>query len=90
MCFGRAARGAQAEASDHIVRGVVVGGGIPIVEKEAHLEVEIDELDRRIITELQDNGRKPSTEIARRLVVPFTNACHDRVDSLGLVAGGPE
>lgn len=40
------------------------------MEKEGLLEFEIDELDRRIITELQDNGRKPSTEIARRLGVP--------------------
>ena len=38
--------------------------------KEGQAEVELDDLDRRIITELQDNGRKPSTEIARRLGVP--------------------
>ena len=40
------------------------------MEKEEPYEFEIDELDRRIITELQDNGRKPSTAIARRLGVP--------------------
>lgn len=33
---------------------------------------ELDELDLRIITALQDDGRKPSTEIARELDVPRT------------------
>jgi Lrp/AsnC family transcriptional regulator, regulator for asnA, asnC and gidA len=40
------------------------------VEKDGLGEFELDELDLRIITELQDDGRKPSAEIARRLDVP--------------------
>jgi Lrp/AsnC family transcriptional regulator for asnA, asnC and gidA len=40
------------------------------VEKEGSHGFELDALDRRIIAELQDDGRKPSTEIARRLGVP--------------------
>jgi len=51
------------------------------VGKEEQLEIEIDELDRRIITELQDNGRKPSTEIARRLGVPRPTVAR-RIDRL--------
>ncbi|CAA9552987.1 MAG: hypothetical protein AVDCRST_MAG18-467 [uncultured Thermomicrobiales bacterium] len=40
------------------------------MEKEEANGFELDELDLRIISELQDDGRKPSTEIARELDVP--------------------
>lgn len=44
-------------------------------------EIELDELDLRIITELQDDGRKPSTEIARQLGVPRTTVAR-RIERL--------
>ncbi len=40
------------------------------MEKAEPTGLDLDELDLRIINELQDDGRKPSTEIARRLGVP--------------------
>jgi Lrp/AsnC family transcriptional regulator for asnA, asnC and gidA len=58
-----------------------MSGGIPTVEKEELDGFELDELDRRIITELQDDGRKPSTEIARRLGVPRPTVAR-RIDRL--------
>ena len=42
---------------------------------------EIDELDLRIIAALQDDGRKPSTEIARELAVPRTTVAR-RIERL--------
>ena len=43
--------------------------------------LELDELDLRIITALQDDGRKPSTEIARELDVPRTTVAR-RIERL--------
>jgi Lrp/AsnC family transcriptional regulator for asnA, asnC and gidA len=51
------------------------------VVKEDLGEFELDELDLRIITELQDDGRKPSAEIARRLDVPRPTVAR-RIDRL--------
>jgi Lrp/AsnC family transcriptional regulator for asnA, asnC and gidA len=43
--------------------------------------LEIDELDLRIITALQNDGRRPSTEIARQLGVPRTTVAR-RIERL--------
>ena len=58
-------------------------------------EFELDDLDMRIIAELQDDGRKPSTEIARRLGVPRTTVARridrlvsERVITVGAFANG--
>ncbi|HEY8599744.1 MAG TPA: Lrp/AsnC family transcriptional regulator [Thermomicrobiales bacterium] len=56
--------------SGNVAPDAVVGEGEPTVEWDDSDRFDLDELDRRIITELQDDGRKPSTEIARRLGVP--------------------
>ena len=57
---------------------------------------EIDDLDLRIIAELQDDGRKPTTEIARALDVPRTTIARrierliaERVITVGVLANGP-
>ena len=42
---------------------------------------DLDELDLRIIGQLQDDGRKPSTEIARALRVPRTTVAR-RIERL--------
>jgi Lrp/AsnC family transcriptional regulator for asnA, asnC and gidA len=56
---------------------------------------ELDELDLRIIGALQDDGRKPTTEIARALQVPRTTVARrierlvrDRVITIGVFAHG--
>ena len=54
---------------------------MPTVEKDGSNGFGLDELDRRIIAELQDDGRKPSTEIARRLGVPRPTIAR-RIDRL--------
>lgn len=55
--------------------------GVSTVQEGTLAEVELDELDLRIITELQDDGRKPSTEIARQLGVPRTTVAR-RIERL--------
>ena len=52
-----------------------------MVEGATHEGFELDELDLRIITELQDDGRKASTEIARKLGVPRTTVAR-RIERL--------
>jgi Lrp/AsnC family transcriptional regulator for asnA, asnC and gidA len=56
---------------------------------------ELDELDLRIIGQLHDDGRKPSTEIARALRVPRTTVARrierlvrDGVITIGVFANG--
>ena len=51
------------------------------MEKEESNGFELDELDLSIIIELQDDGRKPSAEIARRLGVPRPTVAR-RIDRL--------
>jgi Lrp/AsnC family transcriptional regulator for asnA, asnC and gidA len=55
----------------------------------------LDDLDLRIIGQLQDDGRKPSTEIARALRVPRTTVARrierlvrDRIITIGVFADG--
>jgi Lrp/AsnC family transcriptional regulator for asnA, asnC and gidA len=55
--------------------------GVPVREEGPRDEFELDELDLRIITELQDDGRKPSTEIARKLGMPRTTVAR-RIERL--------
>jgi Lrp/AsnC family transcriptional regulator for asnA, asnC and gidA len=57
---------------------------------------ELDELDLRIIGQLQDDGRKPTTEIARALRVPRTTVARrierlvrDKIATIGVFANGP-
>ncbi|HUZ02612.1 MAG TPA: Lrp/AsnC family transcriptional regulator [Thermomicrobiaceae bacterium] len=57
---------------------------------------EIDDLDLRIIAELQDDGRKPTTEIARALDVPRTTIARrierliaEHIITVGVLANGP-
>jgi len=52
-----------------------------VVEGATHEGFDLDELDLRIITELQDDGRKASTEIARKLGVPRTTVAR-RIERL--------
>ncbi len=56
---------------------------------------ELDELDLRIIGQLQDDGRKPTAEIARALRVPRTTVARrverlvrDRIATIGVFANG--
>ena len=56
---------------------------------------DLDELDLRIIGQLQDDGRKPSTEIARALRVPRTTVArrierlvNDGIITIGVFANG--
>lgn len=60
------------------------------MEKEEANGHELDELDLRIISELQDDGRKPSTEIARRLGVPRPTIARriERLVSQGIITVG--
>ena len=58
---------------------------------------ELDELDLRIIGQLQDDGRKPTTEIARALGVPRTTVARrierlvrDKIATIGVFANGPK
>jgi len=58
---------------------------------------ELDDLDLRIISQLQDDGRKPSTEIARALSVPRTTVARrierlvrDEIITIGVFAHGPK
>jgi DNA-binding Lrp family transcriptional regulator len=58
---------------------------------------ELDELDFRIIGQLQDDGRKPTTEIARALCVPRTTVArrierlvNEHVITIGVFARGPK
>ncbi|HLZ26223.1 MAG TPA: Lrp/AsnC family transcriptional regulator [Chloroflexota bacterium] len=58
---------------------------------------ELDELDLRIIGQLQDDGRKPTTEIARALRVPRTTVARrierlvrDNIATIGVFANGPK
>src|SRR5262245_1180251 len=58
---------------------------------------ELDDLDLRIISQLQDDGRKPSTEIARALSVPRTTIARrierlvrDEIITIGVFAHGPK
>jgi len=60
-------------------------------------EFELDDLDLRIIAQLQDDGRKPSTEIARVLGVPRTTVARrierlvgEKVITVGVFANGPK
>jgi len=57
----------------------------------------LDDLDFRIIGQLQDDGRKPSTEIARALGVPRTTVARrierlvrDKIITIGAFANGPK
>lgn len=57
--------------------------------------IDLDALDFRIIAELQDDGRKPSTEIARSLGVPRTTVArrldrlvHEKIITIGAYAFG--
>jgi Lrp/AsnC family transcriptional regulator, regulator for asnA, asnC and gidA len=57
---------------------------------------ELDDLDLRIIGQLQDDGRKPTTEVARALRVPRTTVARrierlvrDRIITIGVFANGP-
>jgi len=57
---------------------------------------ELDDLDLRIIGQLQDDGRKPTVEIARALHVPRTTVArrigrlvHDGIITIGAFANGP-
>ncbi len=57
----------------------------------------IDELDLRIIAELQHDGRKPTTEIARLLGVPRTTVARrierltqENIIMVGVLANGPK
>jgi Lrp/AsnC family transcriptional regulator for asnA, asnC and gidA len=58
---------------------------------------ELDELDFRIIGQLQDDGRKPTAEIARALGVPRTTVARrverlvrDKIITVGAFAHGPK
>src|SRR5712691_5066062 len=58
---------------------------------------ELDALDARIIGQLQDDGRKPTTEIARALDVPRTTVARrierlvrDNIITIGVYAYGPK
>lgn len=58
---------------------------------------ELDDLDSRIIGQLQDDGRKPTTEIARALRVPRTTVARrierlvrDKIITIGAFAHGPK
>jgi Lrp/AsnC family transcriptional regulator for asnA, asnC and gidA len=58
---------------------------------------ELDELDLRIIGQLQDDGRKPTTEIARALCVPRTTVARrierlvrEKIATIGVFANGPK
>jgi Lrp/AsnC family transcriptional regulator for asnA, asnC and gidA len=58
---------------------------------------ELDELDLRIIGQLQDDGRKPTTEIARALCVPRTTVARrierlvrHKIATIGVFANGPK
>jgi Lrp/AsnC family transcriptional regulator for asnA, asnC and gidA len=51
------------------------------VEAVLSAEFELDDLDYKIIAQLQDDGRKSSTEIARALNVPRTTVAR-RIDRL--------
>jgi Lrp/AsnC family transcriptional regulator, regulator for asnA, asnC and gidA len=57
---------------------------------------DLDELDFRIIGQLQDDGRKPTTEIARALCIPRTTVArrierlvNERIITIGVFARGP-
>src|SRR6266568_8315469 len=57
----------------------------------------LDDLDLRIIGQLQDDGRKPTTEIARALRVPRTTVARrierlvrDKIATIGVFANGPK
>lgn len=63
----------------------------------APAKLELDDLDLRIIAQLQDDGRKPSSEIARELDVPRTTVARrierlvsDNVITIGVYANGPK
>src|SRR5258707_15456276 len=56
---------------------------------------ELDELDLRIIGQLQDDGRKPTAEIARALCVPRTTVARrierlvrEKIATIGVFANG--
>jgi Lrp/AsnC family transcriptional regulator for asnA, asnC and gidA len=58
---------------------------------------ELDELDLRIIGQLQDDGRKPTAEIARALCVPRTTVARrierlvrEKIATIGVFANGPK
>ncbi len=59
-------------------------------------QIQLDELDLRIIDQLHDDGRKPSTEIARALGVPRTTVARrierlvgQKIITVGVFANGP-
>jgi Lrp/AsnC family transcriptional regulator, regulator for asnA, asnC and gidA len=59
------------------------------------MTADLDELDLRIIGQLQDDGRKPTTEIARALRVPRTTVARrierlvsERIITIGVLAHG--
>lgn len=50
---------------------------------------QLSDIDRKILSELQRNGRVPFTELAQRLNIP-TSTCHSRIRSLeasGVIRG---
>lgn len=58
--------------------------------------IAIDDLDLRIIAELQDDGRKPTVEVARALGVPRTTVARrierlidEHIITVGVFANGP-
>lgn len=60
-------------------------------------ETLVDELDLRIIAQLQEDGRKPTTELARELGVPRTTVArrierltHEHIVTIGVLANGPK
>jgi Lrp/AsnC family transcriptional regulator, regulator for asnA, asnC and gidA len=68
--------------------------GRDLVDRTANAPA-LDDLDLRIIGQLQDDGRKPTTEIARALRVPRTTVArridrlvHDRIVTIGVLAHG--
>src|SRR5258708_9807311 len=58
---------------------------------------DLDELDLRIIGQLQDDGRKPTAEIARALCVPRTTVARrierlvrEKIATIGVFANRPK
>src|SRR5438445_10593042 len=66
-----------------------------MTDRSLSTPTELDDLDLRIIGQLQDDGRKPTTEIARALHVPRTTVARrierlvrDKIATIGVFANG--